>query len=367
MNRIENAIKTLIEEKPFYAYFFLNSAIRYDVTGVPTAAAGIERDSTVLIFNREFMYSKTVTEIQAIVEHEILHLLFMHVADMKNDSLNKKAANVAMDVAINQYIDNLPADAVTITGLEKLLEKSLKPVETWEYYYGQLMDQDLSSVPEMDDHEAFFGEPGSNGQAVLRDTISKAVKSARGNVPGVVKNIIAEFNKPSEIPWKVLLRNFIGRATTSTTRFTRKRINRRFDLDAPGRVKKRELILGVCVDSSGSVSDTAYAAFINELLAASKVAAKVYLIEADCEVKNVEILKKNSKRTIERTGYGGTAYQPAIDKCMELKVDAIVYMGDFDTSDQPKNPGIPFLWVGVGNSPKPGDFGSEIRLTADNV
>jgi predicted metal-dependent peptidase len=200
------------------------------------------------------------------------------------------------------------------------------------------------------------------GKEVLQDAIGKSIKDACGNIPDVVSKIFDSMRSESKVPWQQVLANFVARSSSNTTQSTRKRSNRRFGIDQPGKKKKRELTLGVCVDSSGSVSDESYEKFLNEIIRITKFCQKVYFVEADCVVQNVDILKKNTKNHLKRNGNGGTAYQPAIDKCVELNCDAIVYFGDFDTSDTPTNPGRPFLWVGVGNSPKPGNFGGEIRL-----
>ena len=40
----------------------------------------------------------------------------------------------------------------------------------------------------------------------------------------------------------------------------------------------------------------------------------------------------------------------------------LVDSSDGDTADLPKNPGKPFLWVLVGNSPAPAPFGKVVRL-----
>jgi hypothetical protein len=48
---------------------------------------------------------------------------------------------------------------------------------------------------------------------------------------------------------------------------------------------------------------------------------------------------------------------------MKHNVTAIAYLGDFDSSDIPVNPGVPFLWVGVGNQPPPGNFGKVLRIS----
>jgi predicted metal-dependent peptidase len=87
---------------------------------------------------------------------------------------------------------------------------------------------------------------------------------------------------------------------------------------------------------------------------------KITVIEADCAVQNV--YEFEAGKTPNFKGRGGTAYSPAIEKAVELKVDGILYCGDFDSADTPENPKKPFLWVGVRNSPPPATFGKVIYL-----
>jgi len=96
----------------------------------------------------------------------------------------------------------------------------------------------------------------------------------------------------------------------------------------------------------------------------SKSTAVTYLIQADCEVKDIKVIKGAAKKgtLTNRQGYGGTAYGPAIEAAKKKRVDLIVYFGDGDSADTPNDPGIPFVWVIVGNSQPPGKFGKLIRL-----
>lgn len=368
MKNIEKAINLLLNTRPFYAHFFLNSKIVKDHPGVPTAAAAITNESTVLIFNSEFIAKLKDTELAAVVEHEILHLLFDHVSAMKFDKdINKHIANIAMDLAINQYIEGLPKEAITLDMMNKTTGLDLPAKETWEHYYYKLLQfqEQLEDMFPLDEHGATIdGEikGKSEGKEVLSDSISKSIKNSAGNVPEVVAKVFDALKSTSKVPWQQVLANFVASCASSTTLSTRKKLNRRFGLEHPGKKKKRELVLGVCVDSSGSVSDEAYTQFLNEIVRITKFCQKVYMVEADCVVQNIETLKKNSIKKLKRNGCGGTAYQPAINKCVELKCDAIIYMGDGDCADKPSAPNKPFLWVLVGNSPKPGDFGKEIRL-----
>jgi predicted metal-dependent peptidase len=367
MKKIEKSIRALLESKPFYAYFFLDSKVEYDKYNVATAGAVMTARGPLLIFNSTFMESLTHTEVSAVIEHEVLHLLFDHVSAHKADAtLNKKIANVAMDASINQFIENLPKECISVEKLNTELDLQMELGQTWEYYYAKLMQKqdEMGGKDSFDDHELETGEEAASGEqkAALRSTVDRALKAAKGNAPSVVLKVFDSLKDVSKVPWQQVLSNFIARSTSSTNKNTRKKINRRFGLEQPGKKKKRELVLGVCVDSSGSVSDESFQSFLAEVSRISQICSITYIIDADCAVQNVEVVKKGKPIKRERRGGGGTAYQPAIDECMKRNCDAILYFGDFDCADTPTNPGIPFLWVGVGESKKPGDFGAEIRL-----
>ncbi len=367
MKSIEKAIKTLLDKNPFYAHFFLNSKIEYDKYGVPTAGAALTPTNTVIVFNTTYIDSLTQEEVCAVVEHEVDHILFDHVSAMKHDKmLNKDVANVAMDGAINQYIQNIPEGGITLKMLEKITGGKLEPLQDWEYYYAKLIPhaKKMEGMRGHDDHDADIPsqcKPGE-GREVLRSSLDKAVKASKGNVPKHVAKTLSDLSAPSTLPWKQILANFVSRSTASITKNTRKKSNRRFGLEQPGKVKKRELTLGVCVDSSGSISDEAYLAFMAEIERISKIVGTTYVIDADCVVQNVQTVSKNKQLKKERYGNGGTAYSPAIKEAVRLKCDAIIYFGDFDSSDTPENPNKPFLWVGVGTQEPPAKFGTCVRL-----
>ena len=50
---------------------------------------------------------------------------------------------------------------------------------------------------------------------------------------------------------------------------------------------------------------------------------------------------------IEVHGRGGTQFQPALDWISEsgFGADAIVYATDLNCSDQPRDPGVPVIWL----------------------
>lgn len=365
-NKIQRAVISLLKTEPYYAHFIMESRIVLDAFGVPTAAVAVCNGTPTIVFNSKFIEPLSDAELCAVMKHEVLHLVLDHVVTGKEEGKDPYIANIAMDCAINQYITSLPKDCITLDGLSKLVGKKLDANETSDYYYEHLMKKKKelqdAGTGTLDEHDVAM--PGKDSPEVARGAVKRvaqnSVQRAAGNV---AEHILSAIDKLGEakLPWKVLLRNAIMSQVSRETQATTKRINRRFALPVPGKKHKRTMTLGVCIDESGSVSDEQLTMFMAEIKSISNMVNKTYLVHADSEVAAVEDLSK-VKFTPSRRAGGGTAYQPAIDKCKELKCNMIVYFGDFDTADKPQNPGVPFLWVGVGNQPAPGDFGKVIRL-----
>lgn len=367
-NTVRNAIYQLLTDEPFYAHFILNSNIVYDKFKVPTAGVGVVNGVPTFIFNSSFLAGLSEKEVKTVLKHEVLHLTLDHVGSTKHyDHNDRYLWNIAQDCVINQYLSDLPKDCITLALLSTLVNHPLTAFETSDYYYSFLKKEqekvNASGAKTMDEHDPDMGDRGNSqvNKAAIRGIAQKAVTKAAGNAPQAVVDALAMGGEAS-LPWKQLLRNFIFQKVSNVTLNTQKKVNRRFAMPVPGKKKKRTMTLGVCTDSSGSVSDEQYASFMREIQSIAKQVELTWLVQADSVVQQVEKLTSKVKLKPSRAGYGGTAYQPAIDKCKELGCDVIIYFGDFDTSDLPVDPKVPFLWVGVGNQAPPASFGKVLRL-----
>lgn len=369
MKLMECAIYDLLQNEPYYAHFILSSRIVYDPKGLPTAAVGIVNATPTFLFNTDWLGTKTREQVVSILKHEVLHLVMDHHGRL-NDR-DKNLYNIAADCAINQHIQNLPDEGIKLDKLSKLIGKTLLPFESADYYYSELYAK-AEKIPmagngapkTLDEHN--FPIEGDETNSELRKLAVKsasdqAVRSTAGNVPTSLLKVLGELNAEAKLNWKQLLRNFVATSTSNLRIHTAKKIHRRLGIEHPGIKKKRLLKLGVCLDDSGSMSDNQIVEILTEVQAIAKT-NDVLLVFADCEVNHVEKLDSRSKIKPARHGNGGTAYQPAIDKCMEHNCTAIIYAGDMDTADVPKNPGVPFLWLTVGSETKPGDFGRMVKL-----
>jgi predicted metal-dependent peptidase len=364
-DRFQEAVFVLLRDEPFFAHFLTYSRVTWDETTTPTAGVAIIQGAPNLFLNPSFTKTLTLSELVAVLKHEVLHFCLSHVTKKPKNSVDMKLWNVAMDCTINQYISDLPKNTVTLESVSKACEKDLEPFQTSVYYYEALRNSDklkAQFLKTLDDHDI----PGDGtldeiADGIIRDRMKKAADKAAGNISSELIKAISDA-LTSKVAWKNVFRNFILKLVSSSTRNTRKKLNRRFGIDAPGKIKERKLKLGVCLDSSGSVGDNEFTQFITEVRAMLSQGIEIVLVDADCKVHSVTNVKSKKDINYERRGNGGTAYQPAIDACMREGVNAIVYFGDMDSADEPTNPGVPFLWAVVGDQDPPGDFGKVLRL-----
>lgn len=374
MNSLEKPIYELLKTEPFFANFLLGAKITFDKVGVPTAGVRIVRDHIEFVINTEFFFTKPLPEQVAILKHEIMHVLLNHCGS-RGGVLDPTAKNIAMDCAINQYLPEIK-DGVTLATVSTFCKRKLLPMETYEYYYEHIKKarekkgggEDISndhSFMEGDDAGLLPPAEAELQKAVIKNAIQKAMQASCGAAPSSLQRLFADFNKPAQLPWKQILRNFIANARSVSTIPTRLKPHRRFDFDQPGKKKLRKLVLGVCVDESGSVSDESFVKFMNEIKTVAKSTTVTYIVHADSEVHKVDTIKDGKAKSGVlgvRHATGGTMYAPAINECIKKGCDAILYFGDMDSSDTPKNPGVPFLWVRVGSSEPPGKFGRILDL-----
>ena len=322
---------------------------------------------------------KELSDKADVLRHECLHIMLDHFGRFEFKE-GAERENWATDLAINEMLglkDEIatlsgePIKPITVNNLAKQFKLNLPRMATAETYLEllrKLPEQPKGSgsgkdgMPKtLDEH---MGSLGETDKDALREKVQKAVQAAKrmgaGNFSGNLETLLQNILNP-KVDWKYYFRRFIANSIEVIEERTRKRPNRRYGFIQPGIKKHSKLHIGVPVDTSGSMSDEALAqswAEIHHMAKSQDI--EVTVIESDCEVKNV--YKFDPKKKPSFSGRGGTAYQPAIDKALELGVDAIIYIGDMDAADVPNNPKIPFLWAVFGESSPPGNFGSVVRI-----
>lgn len=380
MTRQEQLAKTakdLILAEPFYGMFLimLNKVWRKTV---PTAGVSLNGINYQLAINEEFWDSLPMIQHRGLLKHELLHIGFMHITDFNHLS-DKKLANVAMDLEINQYIDKswLPPGGMH---LDTFPELNLEPKKGTKYYYDKLQQgkkdrncpnlndllkgmgqgqiviklgngQDDINAPDHSTWEEFEDLDEATKTLIKAQTehilkeVADQITKSRGTVPGEFAEILDRINhvEPPKFDWKGYLRRFAGGSTKIYTKKTRRKYNKRYT-DSPGlKIKPRRHIL-VAIDTSGSVSTNELNEFMHEIGHIHKTGTEVTILQADSAISHIAPYKKNQEMKIY--GRGGTSFQPAVDHYRENnhKYTAMVYFTDGE-APAPENVRGKLLWV----------------------
>jgi predicted metal-dependent peptidase len=126
MNRedsLAKASKELMWKEPFYG-FFLIMLNKVWSSRVPTAGVSKNNINYQLSINEEFWSSLSENHRIGLLKHELLHIAYFHLGIYFNFP-DKKLANIAMDMEINQYIEKefLPGAELTKAEFDAIKEE----------------------------------------------------------------------------------------------------------------------------------------------------------------------------------------------------------------------------------------------------
>lgn len=331
----------------------------------------------------------------AVLVHECLHVIAYHMSRASKvdksigdgQQFNHQALNIAMDCAINQLagIDKAMRyfGGITLDSFKNMIgTQDVKPLQNWEYYF-ELMKQNQDKLKqkygengekmpsEGDDHSQ-WGEGEGQSEEYTKEIVKGAVRKAKdqangaGNVGGDVALLLDKL-MTSKVNWKALLRKFMNKSTKFTYKPTRAKRNRRRGvmdnvLIKAGFKKEYHGHIAIAVDTSGSMSDEDIRRCFSEIKKINDTTNnRLTVIEADSNI--TQIYDFDPKKKIQIKGRGGTAYGPALEKAVEIGATAVIYCGDMDAFDTPKDPKIPVLWAVIGSKQSPpAKFGDAIYI-----
>jgi predicted metal-dependent peptidase len=362
--------KDLLMKEPYYGFFLMQLNKIWDSKRVPTAGVSKNGINYQLCINEEFWQSLSENHRIGLLKHELLHIAFGHLT-MYFKFSDKKLANVAMDMEINQYIDEeyLPEGGINIDDYEDL---NLNIKAGCRYYYDKLrqlkdkkekngtcgnssMDQLLDDIENgnVDEHPTWdeFEELTEAEEKLLDKQIQRVLREAkeqtvkkRGYVPGEISGLIKvdEIVAP-KFDWRNYIRRFTGTSTKVYTKKIRRKENFKFP-DNPGlKIKMKQNML-LAIDTSGSVSDGELKEFMNEMHHIYKCGVDITVVQCDTEIRSIEQYK--GKFEMSTLGRGGTEFDPVLKYYNEnqKKYTSLVYFTDGEcyTTIRPKGN---TLWV----------------------
>ena len=387
---LENAVVRLLKRKPFYGHLLLGFRRRL---GAGTHAIGVtvvNGTPTLNVDPRRFdaFHPK---EQQALLEHAIKHLLHLH--PVRGRGQHRLTWDVATDLAINPSIDNMPLEAPQPAAFR--LETGLAAEEYARFLQnafdigtlegagvgdadqaqggqsgrGTQDNLDEQDIPRpVDDHRIWSeadGTPECLAEQAVRDLVREAHRKAHGEVPEDVSELVEGWLAPPAIPWRQVLRQFVGTAGRIGRQSTWQRQHRRFQHDTPGTRKRRQLNLLVAIDVSESTDEGPLReAFARELLQIARGRdSRITVLYAHSRIRRIDEFRSSQVVAEVMHGGGFTDLRPVFAFAREMHPlpAAIVYLTD-GYGPAPDEMEFPTLWVLTPDGQKPVEWGVELRL-----
>lgn len=389
MRALENTIIRLLRSRPFYGQLLMQ--VRKQPLTAGSKAAGVTfRDGVPTILINEASFEQFAPrEQESILAHLIAHLVHLH--PLRQDGHTPHDWDVATDLAINQYIDDLPKGALLP------LDYNLPPDCAAEEYYrmivppfdmgnvegsglgdheqapvgtaGQGVGDAFAEVAPLDSHDAWqesCDTPATLAEEMIRSMVRDALAGADQEAPGELQQAVDQLLHPPPIPWRQILRQFVATAgrTGSTSTWTRE--HRRFSHQPPGRKKQRRLSLLVAIDVSDSTDTISLReAFATELLRiAQGRQAQITVVYANSRIQRVEQFSGSAIVATRYDGGGFTDLRPVFDYATTLtpRPTAVIYLTD-GIGPVPEEMSFPTLWVLTSDGERPAPWGVELRLS----
>ena len=351
---VDKVILSLMEDKDnFYGYFLfqMGREIRFDIT----SASGVNFKGAkyVIYFNPILFLQLNMKQMETTIKHEIHHVLSLHLSRAKElkNKYSTLTVNLAMDIVVNQYLDNLPPYSTTLKGVNLKYNLNMEAYNTLEYY-AEKIQSELDLMEENDEGEEddsqmtnsmvesynpekmhdMWQESDEFDEKTLREFAEKVINaSQKGTIPSQVESLIANLkNSQGEIPWNIMLKKLMGTVESNKkktiTRRNRRQPNR---LDLRGEIRNHKSEIAVAIDISGSISNEEFKQAIKEVLSIVKnYNHEITIIECDKEVKRV--YKAKSVRDIKErlTSGGATKFTPVFEYANNTKCNLLIYFTD---------------------------------------
>lgn len=392
---LENAVVRLLKSKPFYGHLLLGFRRRVKA-GQYAIGVTVANGTPVLAVDPDRFSAYTADEQQALLEHAIKHLLHLH--PVRGSGQHRLTWDVATDLAINPFIENMPeqapfpvkyqlADGLAAEEYARLLPPAFDTGNLEGQGVGnadrdaggqhgegaqELLDKQSVSIPPdshpVDDHQIWSeadSTPECLAEQAVRDLVREAHRKAHGEVPEDVTEVVQGWLAPPTIPWRQVLSQFIGTAGRIGRQSTWQRQHRRFQHNTPGTRKRRQLNLLVAIDVSESTDEGPLReSFARELLQISRGRdSLITVLYAHSRIRR--IVQFRSSQTVVEVFHGGgfTDLRPVFEYAREMHPlpAAIIYLTD-GFGPAPEEMEFPTLWVLTPEGQKPVEWGVELRF-----
>lgn len=315
-------------------------------------------DGVHLFYNPKFVHKLDEREVEGVVAHEVFHCALQHFT--RRGNRDAMIWNIAGDHVINNDL----TDAGFKLPKPNCCDPKYKGMTTEEIYDDLMKDAIKIKVTFKSGNgdpggcggvldapgDATKQEDGKNGWEVsVRTAVQVAAGQNDGQIPGTLKSLIQELNRP-KVSWRDLTRRFIDQSMTKD--FSWSRLNRRSvaaGVLMPGVISDRLNKLVFFVDISGSVSYELAKAMVSEVAGAldQGTADCIVVAYADTQVQHHDIYYQGDIVTCGQHYGGGTNFEHSFKWLAQEHPDAscVIYLTDLQVYNFGQDPGCPVMWA----------------------
>lgn len=329
----EETVINAIMDKQYIFYAHIIASCRLNIDNNFPAPAGVAfiKGQFNLFINMNMFKEYTLEERKGILVHEALHIILNHVGRVRNR--RKECWNIAADIAINQFIKDLPKTALFPDkfGLEpklsaenyysqlrnKINDKEITIFEKDGKLYAKVKDKNGTKTYEIDPHSSDEKSDETATQEMIdlirEKIVDHAEQKSRGTIPSDIAEEISKM-RSKKINWKKHIKNEISNPKEEIEE-TIKRRNRRFidRVEIKGFQKQFSSNGTVIIDTSGSVDSNFIAHTLGELTnMCQQLNCDLKIIQVDADVKEVKDFDPKSVK-FNIKGRGGTFLYPAVE------------------------------------------------------
>lgn len=382
-----------------------------------TMGVGFWNKRLTLWYNEEFVEKLPIIELEAVLVHEVLHIL--HKFHERLGSRQLDIFNVAQDICINDIVEktSIAGRSLKLPELACRLDFVRK-----KGYHGDVISEPIydflyKNAPKLkikmigascpscggtgkkqspDDPNNSKGEKcpdcGGSGKQkgngeefelymvddhghqkeltdiekeMVQEIINNAKVKSYGNISGSLQSAISELTKTKTLPWRKTIRMLLSKYINEPGGIyenTWVKRNRR-NLPLPG-IRKLNKKVVISIDTSGSISDKDIGRFFDQIEKIVKDYSILTIIEWDVGVHKVYTYKKGDWKRVKIEGRGGTNIQCVYDHIKEKIKDTTVVInftdGEFNWDISHYN--ISTIWAFVNKSIDKAPFGKSLHI-----
>jgi predicted metal-dependent peptidase len=232
---------------------------------------------------------------------------------------SKLAINMAMDIVVNKYLDDLPPYATTLEWVNKNYGVNLPHQATFEFYVEKLqaaidkqnkdMEATKKKVSRNDDSDTnqtdykdmiqteynianthdIWEESSELDDKTLKEFTEKVILSSeKGNIHAFIEELIIDFkNSEEDLPWNLYLNQLMGTVESNKKKTITRRNRRQPErLDLRGELRSHKAKVIVAVDISGSISGEEFKqAMIEVIRIVKNYSQDITVLECDDKIR----------------------------------------------------------------------------------